>query len=235
MKNILNEKPNYSLTGRLLASVLFVSNVDLLNKKILDIGCGYGWCELNFLQRGIKEISAVEISEEFLKTVKQNIKDKRLVPKVGNAINLPFKNEFFDTVVSWEVIEHIPINTESKMFSEVFRVLKPDGHFYLSTPYTSVFSNILDPAWWLIGHRHYSFHEIKQLGEETGFVVETVKINGGWWSILGLLNLYFSKWILRKNSLYKEFFINKENVEYDVDYTKGFTNLFVKFTKKLKV
>lgn len=42
MKNILSEKPNEILHGRLLASVNFVDDNDIKNKEILDIGFGYG-------------------------------------------------------------------------------------------------------------------------------------------------------------------------------------------------
>lgn len=70
-------------------------------------------CELNFLKRGVKKITGIEISENDLTTIKQNIKDERIVLKVGNATSLPFSNEVFDTVVSWEVLEHIPKNTEA--------------------------------------------------------------------------------------------------------------------------
>lgn len=231
MKNILSEKPDYNLNGRLLASVKFVDDADVANKEILDIGCGYGWCELNFLQRGAKRISAMEISEESLQTIRQNITDERLLLKTGGATNLPFENESFDTVVAWEVLEHIPVKSEPFMFKEIYRVLKPGGHFYLSTPNSSIFSNIFDPAWWFIGHRHYTEQMIKQLGEEGGFKIETIEVKGGCWTVLDWLNLYFSKWILRRSILCHNFFSNKENQEYGANYTKGFANLFVKFVK----
>lgn len=228
MKNLLNEKPTKTLHGRLLASVNFVSDTDLINKEVLDIGCGYGWSELSFLERGVKKLSGVEVSEDSLKTIKQNIKDERLVLKSGDAANLPFENELFDTVVAWEVIEHIPKNTEPLMFKEVYRVLKPGGHFYLSTPRKSLFTNILDPAWWLIGHRHYSLKNLSEFAQNNNFEIMETKIVGSWWTLFSIIDLYVSKWIFRRNKLFNNYLNKKEDKEFS---SEGFVNIFIKFKK----
>lgn len=229
MKNLLFDKPSELLHGRLLASVNFVDENDMKDKEVLDIGCGYGWCELNFLKRGVKRMSAIEISEYDLSTIRQNVKDERLTLKSGSAINLPFSNGAFDTVVSWEVVEHIPKNKEMAMFKEVYRVLKPGGHFYLSTPNKSFFANIFDPAWWLMGHRHYSKEQLVCFAKNNSFAVLDMKIKGRWWNLLGILNMYVAKWIFRRLPFFNQFFLKKEGVEYEKD--NGFMNIFVKYKK----
>lgn len=231
MKNILNETPEGKLSGRFLASVNFVEKGDVEGKEILDIGCGYGWCELNFLQRGAKRMVGVEISEDDLSTIRKNITDERLSVYVASAIDIPFPDESFDTVVSWEVIEHIPKGTEEKMFSEVCRVLKKGGVFYLSTPHASFWAMILDPAWWFIGHRHYSRFQFARYARNAGFELENVMIRGGWWNIFSILNMYISKWVLHKWMLMSDTFVRHENKEYE-SAEKGFTNIFGKFRKK---
>ena len=228
MKNILGEKPIRELKGRLLTSVEFVADADIKEKTVLNIGCGYGWCELNFLDRDVKEITGIEITEEGLETARKNIVSDRTNFQVASAINLPFEDASFDTVVCWEVIEHIPIHTETLMFTEVNRVLKNGGTFYLSTPFNSFFSNILDPAWWLIGHRHYSKQQLIQYGLKHGFEVSDLNVRGGSWVLLSILNMYFSKWILRRKSLFGDFFLKKEDAEYQ---KAGFVNIFVKYRK----
>jgi SAM-dependent methyltransferase len=231
MKNILNEKPLQALSGRLLASVQFVTDFDLKNKIVLDIGCGYGWCELNFLERGVKNIKGIEISEKDLETIRSNVHDARLDLSVSSATSLPFDDNYFDTIVSWEVIEHIPKDTEKLMFSEVARVLRPGGSFYLSTPNRSFFSNAFDPAWWLVGHRHYSWRQLERLANAEFLSIQEVKIYGGWWSILCQLNMYISKWIFRSKPLFEIFFAKKENNEYAKN--NGFLTIFIKFKKAL--
>lgn len=224
MRNIINEKPSLELTGRLLASVNYVDNIDIFNKNVLNIGCGYGWCELNFLTRGVKEMVGCEISESDLKTARENVKNDKVKFIIASALELPFPDNHFDTVVSWEVIEHIPKNSESKMFSEIKRVLKPGGKLYLSTPHTSFLSNFFDPAWWLIGHRHYSEKELKRYANDIGMTTTDVKIKGRFWVILESLNMYFSKWVLRRGILLKQFFVKKTNNEYR---NTGYVNIFI--------
>ncbi len=123
MKSILQEKPKERLSGRLLASADYIDDEDIRNKKVLDIGCCYRWCAINLLKRGARGVVGLETSENDLETVRENVSGDGLDLAVGEAAGLPLKNEVFDTVVSWEVIEHIPKNNEDLMFSEANRVL----------------------------------------------------------------------------------------------------------------
>jgi len=212
-----------------LYNTIFVDDEDINNKDILDIGCGYGWFELNCLERKCIKITGIELTENDLNTAQNNIDNSKIKFIVGNAINLPFKQDTFDTVVSWEVVEHIPKNTENKMFSESSRILKKRGVFYLSTPCNNLFSNIFDPAWWLIGHRHYKKNHLIEFAKTNGFETEKIIFNGGWWEILGINNLYITKWVFRRRPFFENFFNKRQDEEYKKE--KGFTNIFIKFRK----
>lgn len=226
MKNIIDEKPTTDPHGRLLYCTRFVSDDDIKNKRILDIGCGFGWFELNAIKRKAKHIIGIETTNNDLKTAKKSIKNDKVSFQIGSALKLPFKDKSFDTVVSWEVLEHIPKNGEKRMFQEVHRVLKPNGIFYLSTPNQSVLSNVLDPAWWLINHRHYTMGDLIALSEKNGFKVEKIVTRGSWWEIIGINNLYVSKWIFRRKPFFERNIQGKQDKEYQNNY--GFTNIFIK-------
>ncbi len=228
MKNILSELPQSILSGRLrFTTEKFVDKKDIVGNKVLNIGCGFGWFEIWAINHNVTCITGMEIDNESLKAAK-NIKDSRVKLVVGSAIKLPFRKNFFDTVVSWEVLEHIPKGTEELMFKEVIRVLKPQGRFYLSTPNKTFWSCVLDPAWWLIGHRHYSLRQIEQYAHSCGISVKNTELRGAWWEIIGMLNLYFSKWVLRRNPLFENIFESKKNEEYK---SQGWSNVFVKMIK----
>lgn len=229
MRNIIQERPNTQLTGRLKKTFEFVDQKDIKNKVILDIGCGYGWFELNAFKKGAKKIFGAEVSENDLLTVKKYITDKKFTPIIGRSDHIPLKNNTIDTIVSWEVIEHIPKGTESKFFKEVARLLKKNGVFYLSTPHKATFSTYLDPAFWLIGHRHYSEKQLRGYARNNGFVVEAVDVTGGIWTSLAIVNMYIAKWVFRREKFFKTFFTAQENKEYQ---KKGFYNIFVKYRKK---
>ena len=215
-----------------MKSLLGIYLADILRgKDILDIGCGYGWCEVAFLKKDPKSITGIEITESDLKTIRENVKDERVSLAVSGATELPFANDSFDTVVSWEVIEHIPQGTEDKMFSEVARVLRRGGSFYLSTPHASFFSNLLDPAWMVAGHRHYSRKRLEGYAKRNGFSVEQVEICGGWWNVFSIVNMYVAKWVFRRKSFFGEYFVRKENDEYNGTKKSGFANIFICFKK----
>jgi len=73
MRNITNEEPSLELKGRLAFSSRFVYDSDIKSKSVLDIGCGYGWFELNALKKGVKNIVGMEMSDRDLSTAKKHI------------------------------------------------------------------------------------------------------------------------------------------------------------------
>lgn len=183
------------------------------NKTVLDIGCGFGWAEFLFSKLHPKKIVGIDFSKECL-IVAKKFKHPSCTFKIGNALDLPFKDNTFDTVMSWEVLEHIPKNTEVQMFKEVLRVLKPGGHLFLSTQHRNFFSTALDPAWWLIGHRHYTQKSIREIAKKSGFKIDQLYIRGQFFTIFGILNMYISKWIFHRPPLFHSFFAAKTEREF---------------------
>lgn len=231
MKNVLDQKPTRDLPARLKGCADFVSKNGIHGKTVLDVGCGFGSFVLYALENGAVQATGVEITENDIKTAKENIHSEKINFLVGSAIQIPVSDSSFDTVVSFDVIEHIPKHTESQMFSEIMRVLKPGGSFYLSTPFQSIGSNICDPAWFLVGHRHYSQKELQKFGADQGFITKLVETRGSWWTFFGILNMYISKWIFRRPLFFQKLFQKKENEEYLK--REGFINIFVHYKKPL--
>ena len=85
---------------------------------------------------GIKKILDYGAGDQFLKNVLvdkgaiYNPVDHDIVD--FNTQKLPFKSNFFDVIISLAVIEHI--ENIDNFIGEAFRVLRPGGIFYLSTP-----------------------------------------------------------------------------------------------------
>jgi len=231
MKNFAKEKPTDILAGRIkYTTEQFVDIKNIRNKCVLNIGCGFGWFENFALQNNVKQIVALEPLENDLSTIKKYINNKKLSCMVGSALELKFPDESFDTVCAWEVLEHVPKGTENVMFNEIKRVLKKEGIFYMSTPYNNIISKLLDPAWYIIGHRHYSFEQLKQYTAEVGFQVDKYDQRGGWWELIFMLNLYVAKWVFKQPPFYRTFFRRMLDNEYAKD--KGFSNVFLKCIKK---
>ncbi len=91
----------------------------------------------------------------------------------GTALNLPFADDAFDTVLSFEVLEHV---TDSRrMVAEIQRVLKPGGHIILTTPF--LWGEHCQPH----DYGRFTVYGLKRLFEDEGLhVVEQLRANGFW-------------------------------------------------------
>jgi len=94
-------------------------------KKLLDVGCGPGWISYNYLKNGTT-VYSFDITYKASSFTK-NILDKFGSPKVcqADAEHIPFKDDYFDIIVSSGVLHHTP--NILKTFQECYRVLRPKG------------------------------------------------------------------------------------------------------------
>jgi|GEM_PF-661476 len=102
--------------------------------KILDDGCGSGGIAVSFAEE-CRLVFGLDICSKFEGTgikISNERKIKNLKFIQGNGCNLPFKDNYFDLVISHSVIEHT--NSPEDYISEAYRVLKPGGIFFLETP-----------------------------------------------------------------------------------------------------
>jgi SAM-dependent methyltransferase len=143
--------------------------------------------ELWAARNGVEHITGIDMTESDLATAQRHVQYPQVAFKQGSAIQIPLENTSCHTVVSWEVIEHIPKGTEPVMFKEVHRVLRPGGVFYLSTPNGTLRSILGDPTYWMINHRHYTLRYFEKLAEQSGFriVKHAVKAGMGRFSMRG--------------------------------------------------
>lgn len=199
------------MTGRLEACIRLAKKVGIKGKVILDIGCSDGWFCKIALNEGAKEIYAIEPDPDKLKVAKDIIPGAKI--KKGTAGKLRFPKNKFDIVTLFDVLEHVPKNSESQVFGEISRVLKKDGYLLLSTPFNFWFSKITDPAWYF-GHRHYSIKGLKRLLQEKGFRIKQINLHGGIWEIIAIWVLYTSKWIFRIPMPFEEWFDVRRRKEF---------------------
>lgn len=161
-------------------------------RRLLDVGCSSGWLAPLALAKGVHEYVGADRYFEGTPTESANVSFV-----VGSALDLPFPEASFDAVCLFDVIEHLPRNSELRALREARRVLGPGSHLYLSTPHASWIHAPLDPAWFL-GHRHYCRSTLKQMIESAGFQVETMFVAGGLVECVDHLRLLFYKHLLHK-------------------------------------
>jgi len=102
-------------------------------RKCLDAGCGGGRGVLFMAEGGAKEITAFDLAEDNLETTKKFFREfgfsNILKTKQGNVLDMPFASDTFDFVWCNGVIHHT--RDTFKAFSEICRVLKPEGLMWI--------------------------------------------------------------------------------------------------------
>lgn len=152
---------------------------DVKDKVILDVGCWIGWYEKFMVEKGCKFIVGIDLDRNALHRAKKSFSADQGEFVRASAHNLPFKPGGFDAVSMFDVLEHLPAGSDFDVLSEVNRVLNTNGLLIVSVPNNHFIIKLLDPAYFLIGHRHYSLDEISGLMEETGFNIYEIRY-GGW-------------------------------------------------------
>jgi ubiquinone/menaquinone biosynthesis C-methylase UbiE len=97
---------------------------------VLELGVGTGLSSYLLAQTGVKVIS-VDISLLFLRERIKN-SSKRLRFCVADATDLPFKDVCFDTICSFDFVEHV--SDVNALLLEMLRVLRPGGTVVIVSP-----------------------------------------------------------------------------------------------------
>lgn len=220
---------SYEIEKRMTPRNRFVIDYcgEVKGKKILDIGCSFGWLEKDLIAKGAKKVVGIEPEERFFYDARKEVPEAEF--KLGSALKIPFKDNTFDMVIFLEVLEHLPKGNERKAFMEIARVLKKNGNLVFSAPNRHPISCLLDQAWFL-GHRHYDLAFIKRILTENNFIIDNVFLYGGIWELLRMTSHYFFKWALGREDPLKNFF--NERIKNDGKKKNGFAYIYLEATKK---
>lgn len=100
-------------------------------KNLLDLGCGKGEF-LEVCQNFGLSTWGVDISDYALVQARQKKLKTQFFCLDLNKEKLPFKTNSFEAVTCFDLVEHL--STPSLVLSQAFRVLKPNGVFFMTTP-----------------------------------------------------------------------------------------------------
>lgn len=161
--------------SRVILQDCIASAVPLMASPALDIG-------------GERVSSRPSFNRGNLDWVLLNLSEKVRPDVVGNILSLPFPDNCFQTIVMFEVLEHLSQPEDS--LAEATRVLMPDGRLFLSAPF--LYRHHRDPVdfqrW-----THEKFFAL--LEDELGLLIEVFVPRGAWLSVImdllgqGLQNL----------------------------------------------
>ncbi len=132
---------------------------------ILDAGCGTG-ANLRFLRRYGHTIG-IDMAPEAV--ANSTLSSPGVVAR-GSVLSLPFADQSFDLVTSFEVLYHRAVESELAALLEVQRVLRPHGRLLIRLPAFELLRGHHDTA--VHGRRRYTAGEVVDLLTSAGFHVE---------------------------------------------------------------
>ena len=100
---------------------------------VLDAGCGDRDGPLLLAGKGVRVIG-VDVNVEAVRVARERFQGAAVSYGAVDCRALPFRSALFDTVISLEVIEHLPEEDHPRYLAEMERVLRPGGHYIGSTP-----------------------------------------------------------------------------------------------------
>ncbi len=146
--------------------------------RLLDVGCGEKPYEALF-KPFITEYIGL---------------DKKHGDIKGSALDMPIDANIFDTVLSTQVLEHVP--DPQQMMHEMYRVLKKGGYAILTVP-----------LFWCLHEEpedyfRFTKYALKQLAKNSGFKIVYIKERGNWATTMGqLLSIFlepsFNRYLLK--------------------------------------
>ena len=160
----------------------------LLNKNdvVLDIGCGDG--KLTSLISGkVKKVIGID-NQQFPLDMAEVIIDGQGIKNVEfenkDGVNFDYKDESFDKVVCFDMIEHIPEEQTNKLVKNIARVLKKDGWVCITTPNRKFLTSRI------FGHnlieKHYKEYCKEELTKMFSEDFKNIKVLGGYLPLIPL-------------------------------------------------
>ncbi|MBI4832110.1 MAG: methyltransferase domain-containing protein [Candidatus Lindowbacteria bacterium] len=98
---------------------------------VLEIGCGEGF-GAGLLSKHVRKIIGLDVDENTVLHASKKYRSASCSFVTYGGRRLPFRDNTFDVVISFQVVEHVPDDTG--FISEAHRVLKTKGSFHITTP-----------------------------------------------------------------------------------------------------
>jgi ubiquinone/menaquinone biosynthesis C-methylase UbiE len=144
--------------------------------RVLEVGFGSGVSFLN-LNEIYGEIHGIDLTCDH-QDVARAFRDRGIETylREGNVCQLPYPDNFFDTVILVSILEHLKPEEQDNAFAEIRRVLRPGGQVVYGVP---VEKPMMVVAFRCLGYniRNHHFSTERQVSEAASRWLSKVKIS----------------------------------------------------------
>jgi SAM-dependent methyltransferase len=139
--------------------------IPYLKGDLLDIGCGN------------KPYQSIIQSEKYIGVdVSLSPHEQDNFDIIFDGLNLPFSDNFIDSILCTEVLEHA--TNPEKLMNEIYRVLKLNGHAFITVPMFIEHHEIP------YDYRRLTYYGMNKLAKDVGFEVIFIDNRGSFLSVL---------------------------------------------------
>ncbi|MEF3279771.1 MAG: class I SAM-dependent methyltransferase [Elusimicrobiota bacterium] len=186
-----------------IISYLLLSNFKDKKIKIIDIGCAGGSLLFYLKKKGFENLYGMDNNKSIIGS--KNFKNINIV--LGDALKTEFKNDFFDVVISSDILEHI--ENDEKAIEETNRILKKGGIFIVFVPafkFLWSYHDVINEH-----KRRYTKRDLVNIIEKHGFKI----LKASYWNFSFFIPALLIRWFkgffrIRSNDYYKlPYLINK--------------------------
>ena len=121
---------------------------------ILDAASGFGYGAA-YMSRFCDKVYALDIAQDNIDFAKSSYQLPNVIWQNGDVTQLPYDDHYFDAYISFETMEHLPLDIVELYFTEAVRVLKKGGKMIISTPNRDMRMHVNNP----FHIKEYSFPE----------------------------------------------------------------------------
>jgi SAM-dependent methyltransferase len=224
---IVDDKPN-TTSPRIKFSQEFVKeNLKASNGYILDLGCGTGSYTYIVDRKGCV---GIDLHINALKIAKKYCKYSEFI--VSSAFSLPFRDETFDIIFMWEVLEYLKPGSETKLIQGVRNISTSKAQLFLSAPNYHFLNNVFDPDYILRRQRHFKLSELIAIVSNKGFSIKRFYVRGSWNTIIATNIFYFFKHAFHKKDVRILRYFERKSEKELSSKKNGATNIFVAAERK---
>ncbi len=174
-----------------------VQGLPIARPRMLDFGCGHGWFTERLADLG--EAHGIDLSPEGIAAAQA--RRPGITYMAGDIYKAPLPKDYFDVVVSQEVIAHV--EHQPKYLERAAEVLRPGGYLIITTGNKFVMDRLGPVDWQVFPPEHienelYRGQLEKMLGKHFDVLKKFTIIPHGQGGILRLVNSHKLKSLLSK-------------------------------------
>lgn len=178
-------------------------------KNVLDGACGEGYGSA-ILSETAASVIGIDIDAGAVIRASEKYNDKKNLKFIEASIAdlHVIADHSLDAVISFETIEHVPVEVQGEYLGEIARILKPDGFLVMSTPNKEIYSDL---------YNYQNEFHIKEFYKD-----EFVEFLQGKFKNVQLYNQYFEVSSIIDNNVEEDrvinYFKDREKYNYEGKY-----------------